>query len=190
MSVAPESRTVVVGIGNLIRTDDGAGIHALQKLERDPRLPPGVTLIDGGTHGIELSAYLSDARRLLFLDAMDVGESSGTLVRFHGPELLGLPGGKTVHELGFADLLATLSLSRTAPQEIVVLGVQPGSTDWGVALTPPVDSALASLVDEALSILAEWSKEAEAQDGSFRPRTEWPAVSEKSPVGPLQGRSR
>ena len=52
------SRSVVVGIGNLIHTDDGLGIHAIERLRCDSRVPAGVTVIDGGTYGIELIVYV------------------------------------------------------------------------------------------------------------------------------------
>jgi hydrogenase maturation protease len=155
----PEIRTVVVGVGNTIHCDDGAGVHALRRLQRDPRLPGDVTLIDGGTHGLELLAYVRDASRLLLLDAVDVGERPGSFVRMAGSELQGLPCGASVHQLGVADLLATLPLVSDAPREIVLLGVQPASTDWGTDLSAPVEAALASLVEAAVEQLLRWSQE-------------------------------
>jgi hydrogenase maturation protease len=155
----PAGKTVVVGVGNTIHSDDGAGVHALRRLQRDRRLPSDVSLIDGGTHGIELLAYLYDASRLLLLDAVDVGERPGTLVRIAGSELRGFPCGASVHQLGVADLLATLPLVSDLPREIVLLGVQPASTDWGTELSAPVEAALGSLVEAAVEQLLHWSQE-------------------------------
>ena len=155
--------TVVVGVGNSIHSDDGAGIHALQRLQRDSRLPTGVTIIDGGTSGINLLAYVHDCRRLLLLDAVDVGERPGTLVRLTGRELCGLACGASVHQLGVADLLATLPLVSDTPPEIVLLGVQPASTDWGTELSAPVEAALGALVHAAVDQLRLWSQETAAR---------------------------
>ena len=160
MEPKPAQKIVVVGVGNIIHSDDGAGVHALEKLQRDPRLPDDVTLIDGGTFGIELLAYLYDCTRLLLLDAVDVGERAGTLVRMGGSELRGLPCGASVHQLGVADLLATLPLVSDIPREIVLLGVQPASTDWGTELSAPVEAALGPLVEAAVEQLFRWSQEA------------------------------
>jgi hydrogenase maturation protease len=157
------SRIVIVGIGNLIRTDDGLGVHALERLRRDPRVPAGVTLIDGGTYGIELLAYISDSTHLLLLDAIDVGERPGTLIRMVNEELRGLPCAASVHQVGLADLLATLPLVSTTPRETVLLGVVPASTGWGTSLSPEVGAALADLVDGAVRQLQEWT---ESQDAS------------------------
>jgi hydrogenase maturation protease len=150
-------RIVVLGVGNLIHTDDGLGIHAIGKLQSDPRVPSGVELIDGGTFGIELLAYLENCSKLLLLDAVDVARPAGTLLRVAGEELLGLPGGASVHQLGIADLLATLPLVSNAPEEVVLLGVQPSSTDWGSELTAPVAAALDALVDSAVEQLRLWT---------------------------------
>jgi len=158
----PAPKTVVVGVGNTIHSDDGVGVQALRRLEGDPRLPSDVTLIDGGTLGLELLAYVGDAPHLLLLDAVDVGERPGSFVRMAGDELTGLPCGASVHQLGVADLLATLPLVSDAPREIVLLGVQPASTDWGTELSAPVEAALASLVEAAVEQLLRWSQETDA----------------------------
>jgi hydrogenase maturation protease len=151
------SRIVVVGVGNLIHADDGLGVHALKRLERDSRLPGDVSLIDGGTFGIELLAYVTDATHLLLLDAVDVGEAPGALIRMSNEQLCGLPCGASVHQLGVADLLATLPLVSDASREIVLLGVQPASTGWGTELSPPVEAAMEGLVEMAIEQLQCWS---------------------------------
>jgi hydrogenase maturation protease len=159
----PAQPTFVVGVGNTIHSDDGVGVHALKHLQRDSRLPDGVTLIDGGTHGIDLLGYLHDSSRILLLDAVDVGELPGTLVRISGNELGGLPGGASVHQLGVADLLATLPLVSDIPREIVLWGIQPASTDWGTELSAPVQAALEALVEAAVEQLLDWQREIAAQ---------------------------
>jgi hydrogenase maturation protease len=150
------SDTVVVGVGNTILSDDGAGVHAARLLQRDPRVPAGVTILDGGTLGLELLPYVSDASRVLFLDAVDLGEEPGTRARMTGNDLLAISGGFSAHQLGVADLVAALALASAGPQDIVVLGVQPANTDWGTSLSPGVDASLPWMVDAALAQLRLW----------------------------------
>jgi len=150
--------TVVVGVGNTILSDDGVGVHAARLLQGDARVPAGVTILDGGTLGLELIPYASDASRVLLLDAVDSGTTPGTLTRIVGRDLLGATGGWTAHQLGVADLIAALALVSAAPQDIVVLGVQPADTDWGTSLSPAVEAALAPLVDAAIVQLQLWKK--------------------------------
>lgn len=160
MDYASAPRMVVVGIGNVIRSDDGFGVRAMQRLERDPRVPAGVSFLDGGTLGIELLSYVSDSSHLLLLDAIDRRERPGTLFRMANDELRGLPCAASVHQVGLADLLATLPLVSSAPREIVLLGVQPLSTDWGTQLSAPVEAALDPLVEAAVEQLVSWSERA------------------------------
>ena len=157
------SGTVVVGVGNTILSDDGVGVHAARLLQADSRVPSSVTVLDGGTLGLELLPYISDASRILFLDAVNSGSIPGTRVRMTGKDLLGLSGGWSVHQLGVADLIATLAFASTKPQDIVVLGVQPANTDWGTSVTPSVEAALPQLVEAALAQLRQW--EESASDG-------------------------
>lgn len=155
---ASADRTVVIGIGNTIHRDDGAGVHALRRLEADPRLPDHVKLVDGGTHGLELLADVHGCARLLLLDAIDVGEKPGTVIRMTANDLRGLPGGASVHQLGLGDLLATLPLISDAPTEVVLLGIQPAETDWATDLSPAVEANLGELVEAAIEQLTLWSR--------------------------------
>jgi hydrogenase maturation protease len=152
------SNTVVIGVGNTILSDDGVGVHAARLLQEDSRVPPGVTVLDGGTIGLELVPYACDAARVLLLDAMNSGQPPGTLARMTGEDLLATKTGRSVHQLGVADLVAALALVSTQPHEIVVLGVQPANTDWGTSLSPAVEAALTPLVDAALAQLRYWQE--------------------------------
>ncbi len=146
----------VLGLGNLVHMDDGAGVHAISLLQMDPRVPHGVVLLDGGTQGLGLLHHISSARRLLVVDAVDVAEPPGTVVRFEGAALRGLPGKASIHQLGFADLMVALELLGESPGEVVVLGVQPESTEWGADLTPAVAAAIPKLVDCVVAELEAW----------------------------------
>jgi hydrogenase maturation protease len=148
----------VLGLGNLMRTDDGVGIYAIRRLSADGRLPPSVQVIEGGTLGLDLLHSLRGVTHLLAVDAVDTGAAPGTLSRFADAELADLPTAKSVHLLGFADLLDSLKLLEDSPGEVVLLGIQPKSTDWGVTLSPSVDAALRDLVDAALDQLSHWQE--------------------------------
>ena len=147
---------MVLGLGNLVHSDDGVGVHAIQSLLSDPRVPASVTLLDGGTQGLSLIPHISGYSRLLVIDAVNAGEKPGTLLRFEGRALNGLPGKSTVHQLGFADLMVAMRLLGEPPEEVVVIGVEPVSTEWGTQLTQPVQEALPSLLDAIIEQLHSW----------------------------------
>ena len=94
------SDTVVIGVGNTILSDEGVGVHAARLLQSDPRVPAGVTILDGGTIGLELIPYASDASRVLLLDAMNSGEAPGTLARMTGTRFARHDGGMERSSIG------------------------------------------------------------------------------------------
>lgn len=164
----------VLGMGNLVHADDGVGVHAIQRLQRDPRVKPGVVLLDGGTQGLSLAAHIAGFQKLLVIDAVDAGQAPGTLVRYEGNALDGLPGKASVHQLGFADLMIAMKLLDESPPELVVLGVQPLSTKWSAELTETVSAALPGLMDAVIEQLDIWNAEGlsgpSTADGRSSPR--------------------
>jgi hydrogenase maturation protease len=158
-------RIAVVGLGNLMRTDDAVGMLALQRLQEEPQLPEGVMLIEGGTLGLDLLHPLAEVTHLLALDAIDAGEAPGTVLRFAGDAIADMPATKSVHLLGFSDLIGAMALTGDAPEQIVVLGVQPEKIAWGTELTPPAQAALGPLLAAALEQVRAWSLEIAARPG-------------------------
>jgi hydrogenase maturation protease len=154
-------RIAVLGLGNLMRTDDAVGMVVLQLIQADRRVPQSVSLIEGGTTGLDLLYPLDGITHLLAIDAIDAGAAPGTLLRFEGEEIAGLPISKSVHLLGFSDLIGAMRLSGSAPERIVVLGVQPERIEWGTQLTATVDSAVGPLVESAILQVRQWSGEIE-----------------------------
>ena len=156
----------VLGLGNVMRTDDGVGMEALAALGADPRLldmgspglgkPGSVRLIEGGILGLDLLYSVEGAENLLVLDAVDAGEAAGTLMRFEGDAVDKLPCGRSVHLLGLSDLLGAMRLLECAPQRTMLLGIQPGETGWGTTLTPLVAKAIPGLLNATLLQIKVW----------------------------------
>lgn len=69
MTTSGRKSTLVLGIGNILRKDDGAGIHVIELLQKE-QLPPGVDVLDGGTAGIDLLTYMEGIDRLIIVDAL------------------------------------------------------------------------------------------------------------------------
>ncbi|MGC2618975.1 MAG: HyaD/HybD family hydrogenase maturation endopeptidase [Acidobacteriaceae bacterium] len=149
----------IVGLGNLMRTDDALGMLAIERLKMDFQLPESVTMIEGGTLGLELMQPLENVTHLLALDAIDAGETPGTLLRFAGDQIANMPASKSVHLLGFSDLIGAMTLTGDAPEEIVVLGIQPELIAWGTRLSPTVEAALPRLIEAALQQVSQWTRE-------------------------------
>ena len=155
MSGAAE--TVVIGLGNVVLSDDGLGVHALRRLRRRCSTSGHVELIEGGTAGLLLLPYLADARRAIIIDAIDTGAAPGTLVRLAGEDWASIFAIRvSPHDVGLRDLLGAAQLSGAWPRELVLHGAQPASTAIGTELSAPVAAALDPLVCAILNELAAW----------------------------------
>ena len=149
-------RIVVIGLGNLIRSDDGVGVHAALRLMTDPRVPAGVEVIDGGTQGLNLLPVIAGATHIVAIDAVNTGVAPGKVLRYEMAQLQALPGSPSVHQIGFADLLEALRWLDKSIPNMVLIGVQPEVTGWGAKLSPAVEAALPRLVETVLGELEQW----------------------------------
>ncbi len=156
--IAPERYDVaILGMGNLLRRDEGLGVRAMQALLDRFIIPPEVLVVDGGTLGLDLIGYMEAAPRLLVLDAALTGAEPGSMLRVANAEVPAFLGmHSSPHEVALPDLLAVLQLRGTAPQEVVVLGMQPATIELGWDLSPIVAEHLPELVAATAAELARW----------------------------------
>jgi hydrogenase maturation protease len=139
---------LVMGIGNLLLQDEGAGVRAVEEFERRFETPECVELLDGGTSGIELLRYIQGRDVLILIDVVRNGDSCGTLTRFEGEDVPALFQKKiSPHQLGISDLLATSRLTDTMPEKVVLFGIEPKSIDTGLELTAEVAGNIFSLTE-------------------------------------------
>lgn len=148
---------LVLGIGNLIMTDDGIGVRVVQQLAKRYRIPEGVALLEGGTLGLNLLPELEGVKRLLVVDALETGKQPGTLQRLEGDEIpLSFETRYSPHELGLRDLLTVAALMGEAPGEVVLWGIQPERLDLGEELSVTVAARLDELTDRVADELRKW----------------------------------
>jgi hydrogenase maturation protease len=152
--VDDRSSLLILGLGNLLCTDDGVGVVAVQAIAASRLIPEGVRVLDGGTLGLALLPYLEDADRAILIDAIEVDAAPGTLVRLEGEEVGPAVAARlSVHQVGVSDLIEAARWRGRVPPRLVLLGVVPETTELGVNLSPRVQAALpallASVYDEA-----------------------------------------
>jgi hydrogenase maturation protease len=151
-----EKRVLVLGLGNLVRSDDGVGVHIALQLMSDPRLPSEVEVIDGGTQGLNLLPTVTEATHIVAIDAVNAGVAPGTILRYEISELDMLPGSPSVHQIGFADLLEALRWLDKSVQSLVLIGVQPEETGWETKLSPTLEAALPKLIETVINEVEHW----------------------------------
>ncbi|MEN6351510.1 MAG: HyaD/HybD family hydrogenase maturation endopeptidase [Syntrophomonas sp.] len=151
------SKVMVVGIGNLIMQDDGAGVHAIRALEQ-LGFSDDVELIDGGTHSYDLIEEFCRAENLIIVDAMHAGGEPGTIYRAPFDEL-GLEPTENItslHEMHFVEAIKMTRMLGYNPPT-TVFGIEPAVVDISMDLSPQVAEKLPRLVElihqEILKIL-------------------------------------
>lgn len=156
MAAAKQQLSVLVlGIGNLVMSDDGVGVLVAQRLQQGYRFADNVEIMDGGTLGLDLLPKLENITNLIVIDAVETGQKAGTCVRLCGQDLpLALETKVSPHQMGLKDLLAVSGLMGHSPEEMVLIGVQPGSIEMGIGLSAEVEAQLETLVSNVLVELA------------------------------------
>ena len=138
--------TLILGLGNTIMTDDGLGPRVIELLQQQGGLPDHVKLLDGGTLGLDLLPQLEDVVKLIIIDAVELGQSPGSLVRLSGEEVpAALETKLSPHQMGLKDLLAVARLMGHLPEEVVLIGAQPASLEMSTDLTPALATCLPDL---------------------------------------------
>lgn len=154
------SETLILGIGNTLLTDEGAGVHALNHLQSNYPDLPNLNFIDGGTLSFTLAIWIEDCPNLIVFDATELHRPAGTVKTFVGTDMDKFLGTnkRSAHEVGLLDLLDIARLTNKLPENRALIGIQPDHMDWGMEPTPAVQKALKTAADEAVNLIKKWQK--------------------------------
>ena len=148
-NTAAQPNITVLGIGNILLTDEGFGVRVIEKLYEQYEFPENVSILDGGVLGINLLGFIAQAQHLIVVDAVKNKQPPGTLYRLEKhelPERILLKN--SLHQTDFLETLTLCQAIDKVPQTTVVLGVEPEDiTTHSVDLTPTV----AARVDEMMT---------------------------------------
>jgi hydrogenase maturation protease len=145
-------RILIAGLGNYLLQDDGVGVHAVRALQQTPL--PGVIVAEVGTAVLGALHLLEWAEKILAIDAMQAGETPGTIYAFGVADAAGPGMQASLHEL---NLLAALRfLPRPAKPEILIVGIEPQTIDYGLDLSPAVAAAIPEVTGAVRKIVSDW----------------------------------
>ena len=154
-SAGAHGRAVLLGVGNILLSDEGVGVRLVERLMVGHRMPTGLQVLDGGTCAMEMLEDLEHLDLLVIADCVRSGRSPGSVVVLRDDEVPTFFRTKlSPHQVGLADVLATLQFVGRAPRRTVVVGVEPQSLATGMTLSAPVRAALAEAEAELLDALA------------------------------------
>ncbi len=147
---------LIIGMGNVLMQDEGVGVRAIEALENQYHIPQGVTIVDGGTTGMELFNPIRACDQLIVADAVNTGAAYGAVVRIANEEIPQFFQTKlSNHQLGLSDLLALLKLKGEMPEYVAVIGMVPHSLETQLGLTKEAQKGLAHMVTMLVKELAD-----------------------------------
>ena len=146
---------LVIGIGNLLLTDEGVGIHAIQELQKINK-ESRVEILDGGTGGFELISYFKGRKKIIIIDAFQADRPAGTIMRTTIEDVnFGQGNLFSVHQNGLPELLYH-SRSMVPRPQIVFYGIVVNDChSFSMCLSPEVQASLPALISMLLREISE-----------------------------------
>lgn len=140
---------LIMGIGNYLMADEGIGVHTVRYLEQQT-LPPGVTLLDGGTGGFHLLEYFEAYAHIILIDATLDGKAPGTIRLLQPRFASDFPPAMSTHDIGLKDLVSALQLLGRMPQIHLYVVSIASIQEQGIELTPHIQSVVPQLAAAVL----------------------------------------
>jgi hydrogenase maturation protease len=151
----------VLGIGNILLSDDGVGVHVINRLKAEYEFPEHVRLMDGGTKGLDLLPYLEECDKILIIDAANFKKDPGTIDSIEDDRIPGFLSSKlSVHQIGLPDMLFAARFMGITPPKMCLIGIQPKSMETGTMLSDVLQSRIDILIEIVLQKLKDWGVEA------------------------------
>jgi len=144
---------VILGIGNLLLSDEGVGVHIAHKL-MDMDLPKGVSVVEGGTDGFRLLNVITATDRLIVVDAVKGSSPPGSIYRFDIDEVKNSPSGfkTSIHQIGILEVINMSGLIGKTPHTTVI-GIEPKSIEMGMELSPEIKEKIPRIIELILNEL-------------------------------------
>jgi len=163
MTEAKARRTVILGVGNLLLSDEGVGVQVARRLEA-MTLPAGVTAIDAGTLPIEALGSIGNIEKLIIVDAVRAGGPPGAIYRLPVSAVEQTQAKVSLHELPLAMALNYWLAAGLPEDRVVIIGVQPASLEWGTDLSPAVAGVMDKIIELVLAeVISQGREEHDSQ---------------------------
>ncbi len=157
-STKHKEKVIIIGVGNVLRRDDGVGVHVAKEMVETQDfaslLSNSVEVYDGGLGGFKLLDLIDSAKKVIFIDAIDMGLPPGTVKAFLPQEAASLLAAQKC-SLHNSDLLGVIKFAEkldNAP-EIKIVGIQPAVVEPGLELSTPVKDSISRTIQLILDII-------------------------------------
>jgi hydrogenase maturation protease len=146
---------LILGIGNILQSDEGLGVHVANYITRNIKLPDGVEVIDGGTAGFDLIPLMSGREKIIIVDALKIDDEPGSIYRFKPEDAVRSRATISLHEIGITEIIDMLRLLGENP-EIEIIGVVPEDIstlhmDISTSVRRSIPLAVIQIMDAAMN---------------------------------------
>jgi hydrogenase maturation protease len=138
----------ILGIGNLLLSDESFGVHVVEYLEEHYRFPDSVTVMDGGTAGIYMAPFLEDHDPIFVVDIVDLDDAApGSLYTFTAEDARtgSMQPRMSPHQLGILEILDICKLRGIEPDCVEFYCVVPGSLATSLEMSELVAAQVAKV---------------------------------------------
>jgi hydrogenase maturation protease len=137
---------LVLGVGNLLLSDEGVGVHVAQEMMK-MEMPPEVQVVEGGTDGFGLVNVITEADRMILIDAVKGGGQPGSIYRFEIEDCPPFPDifKTSVHQISILEVINLSSLIGTTPRTTII-GIEPACMEMGMELSPVVTAKVPRVI--------------------------------------------
>ena len=169
-----DKRILVLGVGNILFTDEGFGVRVAEELEQKFEFSDNVTVLDGGTLGLKLMGPIMESDYLIIVDIVLNDGTPGDIFRLLGEDLNKACAFKnSMHQTDLLDTLAQCSIIGSVPDTVILYGIEPVNYhDMSAALSPELEARLPEMMDKVLA-------EVTAAGATYAPRTEHNPATER-----------
>ncbi len=143
-------KLLVLGIGNILLTDDGLGVHAAMELMKE-EMPPNVSVMEAGTFTHDVFYLFEEYSHVLILDILHAKKEPGTIYRLTEKELTQNKDQRmSIHDIDLIDSVNMAELLYKKRPELFILGMEPEDyTTWSLELSPIIQERLPLFIKQA-----------------------------------------
>jgi len=177
-------RLLIAGVGNIFLGDDGFGVEVARRLAAAD-LPDWAHAVDYGIRGMHLAYDLANGYdAMILVDATPRGGAPGTIYVIE-PDLAPVMADTdqasyplfNAHGMQPDVVFSMLDMLDAGAREVLVVGCEPASVEYGIGLSAPVADAVDEAVRVVLDLIADAAASGEehhlvakAKEGSHVPR--------------------
>jgi len=153
-----QNKILILGIGNYLMGDEGIGVHAAERLQKE-KLPPDVDVVDGGTGGFHLLGYFEGYKTVILIDATLDNNPNGTIRLIQPRFAKDFPKAMSTHDIGLKDMVSALQLLDKMPAIYLFVVSIESLQQQGIELTEEIKNAMPLLITKIKGLLSDIRQE-------------------------------